>query len=167
MHSRPFRSSRPHGRAPCCRIRSDAQSGRRSAGHPPSPHRTPLLSLSKLTKPPLWAITATLLGLRASNSSSTRGRPCVISAGGGDTAGVEGSHGQLGTRLTDGLRRDDAHGLADGNRLAVIGKVSAVALGCRRRSSARQLMTLRIFSLGNARAYDLLCASCRSSSLPG
>ena len=47
-------------------------------------------------------------------------------AGGGDTAGVEGSHGQLGTRLTDGLRRDDAHGFTDGDR-TVVGKVRAVA----------------------------------------
>ena len=44
-----------------------------------------------------------------------------------DTAGVEGTHGQLGTRLTDRLRGDDADRLADVDRLAV-GQVGAVAL---------------------------------------
>ena len=42
------------------------------------------------------------------------------------TAGVEGPHRQLGTRLTDGLRRDDADGLADVDQLAA-GQRTAVA----------------------------------------
>src|SRR5690606_40344095 len=36
----------------------------------------------------------------------------------GRTAHVEGPHGQLGARLTDRLRGDDADGLADVDRLA-------------------------------------------------
>src|SRR6185312_3585627 len=36
----------------------------------------------------------------------------------GHTTGVEGTHRQLRTRLTDGLRGDDTHGLADVDRLA-------------------------------------------------
>src|SRR5699024_10517051 len=36
----------------------------------------------------------------------------------GDTALVEGAHRQLRTRLTDGLRRDDADGLAHVDQLA-------------------------------------------------
>ena len=43
-----------------------------------------------------------------------------------DTAGVEGTHGQLRTRLADGLGGDDADRLADRDRLAV-GQVGAVA----------------------------------------
>ena len=31
-----------------------------------------------------------------------------------NTAGVEGSHGQLGTGLTDGLGCDDTYGFTDG-----------------------------------------------------
>ena len=45
-----------------------------------------------------------------------------------NTAGVEGTHGQLGTRLTDGLGGDDAYRLTDGYRLTVC-QVGAVALG--------------------------------------
>ena len=45
-----------------------------------------------------------------------------------DTAGVEGTHGELCARLADRLRGDDADRLADGNRRAVC-KVRAVALG--------------------------------------
>ena len=36
----------------------------------------------------------------------------------GDTAGVEGTHRQLRARLADGLRRDDAHRVADLDELA-------------------------------------------------
>ena len=48
-----------------------------------------------------------------------------------DTAGVERTHGQLGTGLTDGLRRDDAdrlanvHELAGGQRPAIAGRTDA------------------------------------------
>src|SRR5207253_11274092 len=44
----------------------------------------------------------------------------------GDTAGVERTHRELGARLADGLRCDDAHRLADLNDLAG-GQVAAVA----------------------------------------
>src|SRR5690606_16473814 len=43
-------------------------------------------------------------------------------------AHVEGTHGELGARLTDRLRRDDAHGLADIDRRTTC-KVAAVANG--------------------------------------
>ena len=46
----------------------------------------------------------------------------------GHAAGMEGTHGQLGTGLTDGLCGDDAHGLAGSHRLGG-GQVHAVALG--------------------------------------
>ena len=46
----------------------------------------------------------------------------------GDAAGVEGTHGQLGARLTDGLGRDDTDGLALAHRLPD-GQVHAIALG--------------------------------------
>src|SRR5205823_13375085 len=45
----------------------------------------------------------------------------------GDAAGVERTHGQLRARLADGLRRDDADGLADLHQLAG-GEIAAVAL---------------------------------------
>ena len=45
----------------------------------------------------------------------------------GDTAGMERSHGQLGTGFTDGLGGDDTDRLAHGNRLAVC-QVGTVAL---------------------------------------
>ena len=57
----------------------------------------------------------------------TRQTLCDILAG-RDTAGVEGAHGQLGTRLTDGLRRDGTHGLTDRDRLHRR-QVDAVAMG--------------------------------------
>ena len=44
----------------------------------------------------------------------------------GDAAGVERAHRQLGAGLADGLRRDDAHRLADADPLAG-GQVAAVA----------------------------------------
>ena len=46
----------------------------------------------------------------------------------GDAAGVEGSHRQLGARLTDRLGGDDPHRLAHAHRLAV-GQVGAIAFG--------------------------------------
>ena len=46
----------------------------------------------------------------------------------GHAAGVEGTHGQLGTGLADGLGGDDTHGLALAHGLAD-GQVDAVALG--------------------------------------
>ena len=63
-------------------------------------------------------MTARPLGFLASNNSSTRGRPWVISPA-GNAARVEGPHRQLRTRLADGLRRDDAYRFADIHRLAV------------------------------------------------
>ena len=47
--------------------------------------------------------------------------------GGGHTTGVEGPHGELGTRLTDGLGRDDADGFTQVHQL-VVGQSPAVAL---------------------------------------
>jgi hypothetical protein len=52
----------------------------------------------------------------------------VATAGGNSTTGVERTHGQLGTGLTDGLCGDDAHGLADVHGLAG-GQRTAVAQG--------------------------------------
>ena len=74
-----------------------------------------LVSLMVAT-PPNSAMIASPFGLRASKSSSTRGRPCVISPPATPPV-VEGTHGQLCTRLTDGLCRDDADCLTDLNRL--------------------------------------------------
>ena len=45
----------------------------------------------------------------------------------GGTADVEGTHGELSSRLADRLRRDDAHGLADVDAMATA-QVAAVAL---------------------------------------
>jgi len=42
----------------------------------------------------------------------------VGDVGTGHTTGVEGTHRQLGAGLADGLRRDDADGLADVHPLA-------------------------------------------------
>ena len=65
-------------------------------------------------------------GFLASKSSSTR-RKTLGDIAARDTAGVEGSHGQLRTGLTDRLRRDDTDRLTDLHRLA--GRhVGAVAL---------------------------------------
>ena len=52
----------------------------------------------------------------------------VATAGRNCTTGVERTHGQLGTGFTDGLRGDDAHGLADVHGLAG-GQRTAVAEG--------------------------------------
>ena len=54
---------------------------------------------------------AIFLGFLASNSSSTRGRPWVISSP-CNAAGVERTHGQLCARLADGLGRNDTDGFA-------------------------------------------------------
>ena len=63
------------------------------------------------------AIGALPLGTRASKSSTTRGRPCVMSAPA--TPPVwEGAHRQLGAGLTDRLGGDDADRLADVHELA-------------------------------------------------
>ena len=77
------------------------------------------------TTPSMWLISALPLGMRASNSSSTRGRPAVMSSA-GDAAGVERPHRQLRARLADRLRGDDADRLADADQLAG-GQVAAVA----------------------------------------
>ena len=56
-------------------------------------------------------------GLRASNSSTTRGRPCVMSEPATPPL-VERPHGELRTGLPDRLRRDDSDGIADLRHLA-------------------------------------------------
>ena len=50
----------------------------------------------------------------------------LFDGAGGRTADVEGTHGELGARLADGLGRDDAHGLADVDQMAA-GQVAPVA----------------------------------------
>ena len=89
------------------------------------------LSVSSIaTLPSTSAISAMPFGLRASNSSTTRGRPWVMSSA-GDTAGVEGAHGQLGAGLADRLGGDDADRVAEldhragGERAAVAGLADA------------------------------------------
>jgi hypothetical protein len=77
------------------------------------------------TMPSMWLISALPLGMRASNSSSTRGRPAVMSET-GDAAGVERPHRQLRARLADRLGGDDADRLARRDHLAG-GEVAAVA----------------------------------------
>ncbi len=55
-------------------------------------------------------------------------RQTVRDVGPGHTAGVEGTHGQLGARFTDGLRGDVPHGLTDGGQFVggrAIGRSSA------------------------------------------
>ena len=84
------------------------------------------------TTPSMWLISALPLGMRASNSSSTRGRPAVMSRP-GDTAGVERPHRQLRAGLADRLGGDDADRLADADQLAGR-QVAAVAGAAARRS---------------------------------
>ena len=64
------------------------------------------VSSRSVTLPSTSAIFARPFGLRASNSSTTRGRPWVMSET-GNTAGVEGPHRELRARLADRLRGDD------------------------------------------------------------
>ena len=71
---------------------------------------------------------ALLLGLAAFKQLNDSGKTLGNILRVGDTAGVEGTHGQLGTGLADGLGGDNAHGFAHRHRLAV-GQVRAVALG--------------------------------------
>ena len=75
--------------------------------------------------PSMWLISALPLGMRASNSSSTRGRPAVMSRP-GDAAGVERPHRQLRAGLADRLGGDDADRLTRADHLAG-GEVAAVA----------------------------------------
>ena len=82
---------------------------------------------SIVTRPATSAIGATPLGVRASNSSWTRGRPWVMSSP-RHTTGVEGAHRQLGAGLADRLGGDDADRLADVDELAG-GQRAAVAPG--------------------------------------
>ena len=70
----------------------------------------------RVTTPPISEMTACPLGRLASNSSSTRGRPCVISPPA--TPPVEGTHRKLRAWLADGLRRDDADRFADVDEVA-------------------------------------------------
>ena len=88
----------------------------------------PLPSSSSMrTTPEVRARIALPFGLRASNSSTTRGRPPAMSPRRGDAAGVEGPHGELRAGLADGLGGDDADrlaeldGVAGGQRAAVAG----------------------------------------------
>src|SRR4028119_2089929 len=107
------------------------------------------------TLPSMWLISALPFGIRASNSSSTRGRPAVMSspatppvwnvrmvscAPGSPIdcaragphapppapAGADRPHGPLRAGLADRLRRDDPDRLARADHLAG-GEVAAVA----------------------------------------
>ena len=85
-----------------------------------------LTSCEMCTVPLISASVASRLGLRASNSSSTRGRPWVMSSPVATPPVWKVRMVQLRAGLADGLRGDDAHGLADVDQLAV-GHVGAVA----------------------------------------
>ena len=78
------------------------------------------------TTPDTSASSDAAFGVRASNSSTTRGQT-VRDVLAGDTAGVERTHGELRARLADRLGRDDADGLAEIGDLAG-GQHAAVAL---------------------------------------
>ena len=82
---------------------------------------------SNETVPPISLIIARCFGFAAFKQLLNAGKTLCNILCAGDTAGVEGSHGQLRTGFADGLSRDDADRLADCDRLAV-GKVGAVAL---------------------------------------
>ena len=83
--------------------------------------------LKRDTVPPISLIMARCFGFLAFKQLLDAGKTLCDILCAGDTAGVEGSHGQLGTRLADGLGRDDTDRLAHRDRLAV-GQVGAVAL---------------------------------------
>ena len=85
------------------------------------------LTSSMRTRPAISLMIPVRLGFLASKQLFNTGKTLGDVLGAGNTAGVEGTHGQLGTGLADRLGGDDTDGLADGNRLAV-GKVGAVAL---------------------------------------
>ena len=68
-----------------------------------------------------------LLGLAALEQFLDTGKTLGDVAA-GHAAGVEGTHGQLGAGLADGLGGDDAHGLTHAHGLAD-GQVDAVAVG--------------------------------------
>ena len=68
-----------------------------------------------------------MLGLAALEQLLHAGKTLGDVVGAGNAAGVEGTHGQLGARLANGLSGDNAHGLAHGDRLAVSQR-GAVAL---------------------------------------
>ena len=84
----------------------------------------------------------------------TRQTLCNIFCG-SDTTGMEGTHGQLGTRFTDGLCCNDTNGFADGNNVAVC-QIQTIAL-C---TYTLLCLTAQNRTNGNAfyaRFYDLLC----------
>src|SRR5918994_290537 len=99
----------------------------------------------------------------------------------GDTAGVEGAHRELGTRLPDRLGRDDADGLANvdgpvcGERPAVAGlayAVRALALGGRPHGDERLARQLLAPGVEEARGDVLACggddlAGLRVHQVPG
>src|SRR5699024_2309289 len=70
-----------------------------------------------------------------------------------DTAGMEGTHGQLGARLTDRLGRDDADAFADLDALAV-GHVGTIAPGADADMGAAGHDAADL-KLGNAGFFDL------------
>ena len=88
------------------------------------------------TTPSISLMIASPLGARASKSSSTRGRPLVMSAAARDTTGVERAHRELGPRLADRLGGDDADRRAELHEIAP-GKVAAVAEGADARARLR------------------------------
>jgi hypothetical protein len=65
---------------------------------------------------------------------------------------VEGPHGELGARLTDGLGGQDAHRLADLDR-STVGQIAAVAFGadpmfgCRSTPSGSRPLVMPAFSI--------------------
>ena len=69
-----------------------------------------------------------VLGLTAFKQLNDSGKTLCNVFGVCNTAGVEGTHGQLGAGFADGLCGDNADGLADCHRLAVC-KVCTVTLG--------------------------------------
>ena len=118
-------------------------------------HIYALVVLIKADKTAVVGDNGNALGLTRLKQLLYAGQTLRNIAGGGDTAGVEGSHGQLGTGFTDGLCRDDAHGFTDGDR-GIVGKVGAVAAAaCAVLGTA--VDNAADLQAGNAGIHDLLC----------
>ena len=78
-----------------------------------------LRSVSSIVmRPAASAIGRAPFGVRASKSSVHAGQTLRDVVRGRRTTGVEGTHRELGSGLTDRLGRDDADGLADVDELA-------------------------------------------------
>jgi hypothetical protein len=97
---------------------------------------------SIVTVPSISAMTASPLGLRASKTSSTRGKTLRNVVGAGHTTGVEGAQRQLRARLADGLGSDDADRLAHLD-LAAACQIFTIALLHRCRSALHRSAALR------------------------